>query len=152
MLLTAILAVTVPGVARADDQLRGAQVHSLWSSSSIEESEREIDMLADAGANSVRIDISWSSLETDGKGQYSPWFVQKADRIFKHANDRGMKIVGVLWSTPCWASAAPESLRQGCEGAWWDRDVDRYGPRDMNDFGDAAQFVADRWGDRLAAL
>jgi hypothetical protein len=109
-------------------------------------------MLADSGANAVRIDISWSSLETDGKGQYSPWYVQKADHVFQHAQDRGLKIVAVMWSTPCWASAAPDTLRQGCDGAWWDRGVDRYAPRDMNDFGDAAQYVANRWGSKLAAL
>lgn len=152
MLFVSVLVVTVPGVARADEQLRGAQVHSLWSSSPEADSNREIDMLADAGANAVRIDISWSSLETDGKGQWSPWYVEKADRIFQRANDRGLKVVAVLWSTPCWASAAPDSLRQGCDGAWWDREVDRYAPRDMNDFADAAQFVANRWGSKLAAL
>src|SRR4051812_23808682 len=106
VLLLAALAVSVPGVARADEQLRGAQVHSLWPGSSIEDSERELDMLADAGANAVRIDVSWSSMETDGKGNYSPWYLEKADRIFKHANDRGLKVVAVFWGTPCWASSA----------------------------------------------
>lgn len=152
MLVAAVLALIVPAAARADEQLRGAQVHSLWSSSSIQDSEREIDMLADTGANSVRIDISWSSLETTTKGRYSSWYVEKADRIFQRAHDRGLKIVAVLWSTPCWASSAPDTLRQGCEGAWWDRDVDRYAPRDMNDFGDAAQYVTKRWGSKFAAL
>ena len=152
VLLIAILAVSIPGVARADQQLRGAQTHSLWSSSTIEESNREIDMLADSGANAVRIDISWSSLETEGKGRYSPWYVKKADHIFERAQARGLKIIAVLWSTPCWASEAPDTLRQGCEGAWWDRDVDRYAPRDVNDYGDAAQYVATRWGSKLSAL
>ena len=152
ILLTLVIAMAVPATSSAAEQLRGAQVHSLWASSSIAQSEREIDMLADAGSNSVRIDISWSSLETDGKGEYSPWYVEKADRIFQHAAERNLKVVAVLWSAPCWASAAPESLRQGCGGAWWDRGVERYAPRDMNDFGDAAQFVAKRWGSKLAAL
>ena len=153
VLLSAALALVAPGVARADEQLRGAQVHSLWSGSSMDESNREIDMLAESGANAVRIDISWSSLETDGKGQWSPWYVEKADSIFRRANERGLKIVAVLWGTPCWASAAPDTLRQGCEGAWWERGaIERYGPRNVNDFGDAAHFVANRWGSRLAAL
>lgn len=152
VLVAALLALIAPTAAQAQEQLRGAQVHSLWSSSSMEESNREIDMLADAGANAVRIDISWSSLETEGKGRYSPWYVDKADAIFRRANERGLKIVAVLWSTPCWASAAPESLKQDCSGAWWNRDVDRYAPGDMNDFGDAAQFVANRWGSQLAAI
>ena len=90
MLFISVLTVSVPGVARADEQLRGAQVHGLWSSSPIGDSEREIDMLADAGAYAVRIDISWSSLETDGKGRWSPWYVQKPDRLFQRANDRGL--------------------------------------------------------------
>lgn len=147
-----MIAMAVPATATADEQLRGAQVHSLWASSSIADSERELDMLADAGSTAVRIDISWSSLETDGKGQYSPWYVEKADRIFQHAAERNLKVIAVLWSSPCWASTAPEGLRQGCAGAWWDRGVDRYAPNDVNDFADAAQFVAKRWGSTLAAL
>jgi len=152
ILLTLVIAMAVPATSSAAEQLRGAQVHSLWASSSIAQSEREIDMLADAGSNSVRIDISWSSLETDGKGEYSPWYVEKADRIFQHAAARNLKVIAMLWSSPCWASTAPETLRQGCTGAWWDRGVERYAPRDVNDYADAAQFVATRWGSKLAAL
>ncbi len=152
VLLALVIAMVLPATATAGEQLRGAQVHSLWPSSSIEQSERELDMLAGAGSNSVRIDISWSSLETDGKGQYTPSYVARADRVFQHAADLKLKVVAVLWSTPCWASSAPESLRQGCSGAWWDRDVDRYAPNQASDFGDAAQFVANRWGSKLAAL
>lgn len=152
VLIALVVAMAVPATASAGEQLRGAQVHSLWASSSIADSERELDMLADAGSRAVRIDISWSSLETDGKGDYSPWYVEKADRIFQHAADRNLKVIAVLWSSPCWASAAPDGLRQGCGGAWWDRGVDRYAPRDVNDYADAAQFVAKRWGSKLAAL
>lgn len=151
-LLALVIAMAIPATASAGEQLRGAQVHSLWASSSIADSERELDMLADAGSTAVRIDISWSSLETEGKGKFSPWYVEKADRIFQHAADRNLKVIAVLWSSPCWASAAPEVLRAVCAGAWWDRGVDRYAPRDMNDFADAAQFVAKRWGSKLAAL
>ena len=45
----------------------------------------------------MRIDFSWSSLETERQGPVSPWYIQKTDRIFKRANDRGLKIVAVLW-------------------------------------------------------
>jgi polysaccharide biosynthesis protein PslG len=150
--LLSLFAIVAPAVAHADTQLRGAAVHSLWSSAPLADSERELDMLAAAGANAIRLDISWSSLETDAKGGYSPWYVQKTDAILAKARSLNLKVVALLWSTPCWASSAPENLRQGCAGSWWDRDVDRYAPSNMNDFGDAVQYVTQRWGSQFAAL
>jgi hypothetical protein len=134
------------------EQLHGAAVHSLWSGSSTSDWTRELDMLADAGGNAIRLDLSWSSIETSGKGQYANWYLQKTDAVLAAAEARHIKVVATLWSTPCWASSAPESLKQGCAGSWWDRDVDRYAPANMSDYGDAVAFVAKRWGSKLSAL
>ncbi|MEA2405686.1 MAG: polysaccharide biosynthesis protein PslG [Thermoleophilaceae bacterium] len=145
------LVAAAPSTAGAE-QLHGAAVHSLWSGSSTSDWTRELDMLHDAGANAIRLDLSWSSMETDGKGQYASWYIQKTDAVIQAAQDRGIKVVATLWSTPCWASSAPDTLKQSCAGAWWDRGVDRYPPSNMNDYGDAVAFVAKRWGSKLASL
>jgi polysaccharide biosynthesis protein PslG len=141
-----------PTAGAAEPQLLGAQSHATWSSVSTADMKRELDLLAAAGARVVRTEIAWSSLETDGKGVYSPWYVERIDSFVAEARARGIEVIATLWSTPCWASSAPEEAKQGCSGAWWDREVGRYAPRDPGDYADAAAWVARRWGDRLAAL
>jgi hypothetical protein len=131
---------------------RGAQVHSLWGNSSLDDARRELDMLQSAGADTVRLDLAWGSLEQSGKGQYAQWYVDKADAIFNAAAARGIKVLTVFHTTPCWASSAPAELKQDCTGSWWDRNVQNYPPVNPADYADAAAWVARRWGDRMAAL
>jgi polysaccharide biosynthesis protein PslG len=150
--LSIALALMLAAPAGAADQLLGAQSHATWSSVSPSEMRRELDMLAFAGGKVVRTDISWSSLESEGKGEYSPWFVERFDAFLDHAEARGIEVIATLWSTPCWASTAPAEAKQGCTGSWWDREVDRYEPTSPDHFADAAEWVARRWGGRLAAL
>ena len=133
-------------------QLRGAQLHSLWYDGTVADMERELDLVADAGGDTVRIDLAWSSLETNGKGDFSSWYVTKADTFLTEARERGLNVIGTLWATPCWASSAPEDKKLGCEGPWWDRGVDRYAPVNPSDYADAAAWVAQRWGSKLVAL
>ena len=151
------LACLAAGVATAPatastPPLRGAATHPLWTSSSPEDFDRELDLLAEAGANTVRIDLGWSTLEQEGKGARTDWYVEKADLFFAHARARGLRAIATFWSTPCWASSAPEELKQGCEGAWWDRGVTTYPPSDPGDLADAAAWAAERWGDDMAAI
>ena len=132
--------------------LRGAATHPLWFDSTEADNERELDMLAAAGANVVRIDVSWSSLQQGGRDHYAEWYVEKADDFFAAARARGLRAIATFWSTPCWASTAPDEEKQGCAGDWWNRGVDRYPPADPEDFARAAAWVAERWGGDLAAI
>ena len=141
-----------PAGATAAGQLLGAQSHATWGSVTYEEMDRELDLLDRAGATAVRTDISWSSLETEGKGDISSWYVERFDRFLRGAEARGIRVIATLWSTPCWASSAPDELKQGCDGQWWERGVERYSPRNPGDYADAAAWVAARWGARLGAL
>jgi hypothetical protein len=127
-------------------------LHSLWWDSSAADMDRELDLARDAGASAVRVDVQWSSLETGGKGTRSGWYLDNLDRFMAGAERRGLKVIAMLWSTPCWASTAPEALRQGCKGAWWQRGVDSYPPRNASDYADVAAFLAGRYGSTLAAL
>ena len=132
--------------------LRGAATHPLWADSSVADFDRELDLLAAAGANTVRIDLGWSTLEQDAKGQRAQWYVDKADIFFAHARERGLRPIVTFFTTPCWASSAPPDLKQGCAGAWWERGVSLYPPSDPADLADAAAWVASRWGDDIAAI
>jgi hypothetical protein len=127
-------------------------LHSLWWDSSAADMDRELDLALFAGATAVRVDVQWSSLETGGKGTRSGWYLDKLDRFMAGAERRGLRVIAVLWSTPCWASTAPDAVRQNCEGEWWQRGVDRYPPRNASDYADVAAFVARRYGSTLAAL
>ena len=97
----ALAAMTWPAtMGRASTApLRGAQMHALWSTSSVSDFDRELDLLEAAGANVVRVDFSWSSLEKDGKGLYSSSYTSKMDTFVAHAHERGIKVVVMLWST-----------------------------------------------------
>jgi len=150
--VTVLASLAIVPTASAAVAYRGVQLHSLWSSSSDESMARELDLVRDLGANAVRADIAWSSLQTDGPNGYSDWYVEKLDAFVAGAEARGMKVIANMWSTPCWASSAPETLKQGCEGAWWDRGVTKHMPRNPLDYARTAQWLTARYGTKLAAL
>ncbi len=153
MLLSfAVLCLLAPEGADAATRYRGVQLHSLWESGSGSDMGRELDLASGAGANVVRVDVGWSSLETGGKGEVSRWYIEKLDRFVNGAHARGMKVIATLWSTPCWASTAPRERKQGCDGAWWHRGVTMYPPERPSDYADMARFVTKRYGTKLAAL
>jgi hypothetical protein len=148
----AVLAFAPAPAAATAPPLRGAATHPLWDDSSVADFDRELDLLADAGANVVRIDLGWSTLELAGKGSMSSPYVAKADTFFEHARARGLGVIVTFWTTPCWASSAPPDVKQGCAGSWWERGVHLHPPSNPADFADAATWVAQRWGDEMIAL
>jgi polysaccharide biosynthesis protein PslG len=150
--LCAVSAFAVPSAHAAGPEWRGVQLHSLWWDSTNSDMDRELDLARDSGANVIRVDVGWSSLETSGKGP-GGWYLDKLDRLVAGASARGLKVLPGVLSTPCWASSAPESLRQGCTGSWWNRDqITMYPPRDNQDFVDIAVFIAKRYEGKLAAI
>ena len=132
-------------------QLIGVQLHPFFDDQTPATLERELDLARAAGAGAVRIDVSWSSLYIDGPTVDSG-YASRVDAVVDGARRRGLRVIAAFLSTPCWASTAPESLKQGCQGRWWERGVTEYPPIDPGSFGDAAAYVARRWGDRIAAL
>ena len=150
--LAIALALIWAAPAAAAPRYLGAQVHPLWSSETRADMLREVDHLADLGANVARADVGWSSLQGGGPERFDQWYVDKLDAFVEAASARGIKVIATLTETPCWASSAPASIRQGCEGAWWERGVQDHPPTDPYDYGRAAKFLADRYGTRLAAI
>ncbi len=151
-LLAALLLLTLALPAQASaSQTAAVQAHLLWSQYDDAAVNQQLDKVKDSGAGMVRVDLGWASLEKDGKGQYDPWYLGKIDNVVGQANARGIKVLFTFWETPCWASTAPESLKQGCTGSWWDRGVQRYAPANPADYADALAYLAKRYGRSVAA-
>jgi len=144
--MTALL----PGTAAAT-QLPGVHAHVLWSNVDDAEMDRQLDAAKNGGAKIVRTDLGWSTLEENGKGQYSAWYLSKVDRLVNAAQARGLKLLISVVYSPCWASSAPETLKQGCGSGWWGRGVGAYPPNHNSDYGDAMAFLAARYRGRVAA-
>jgi polysaccharide biosynthesis protein PslG len=154
LVAVAMLATVALGTlpARASGaQIAGVQEHLLWGSVDSTERARQLDAAKDLGAGIVRVDVGWSSLEQNGKGQYSSWYLNKLDSVVSEAEARGLKLLLTFTETPCWASSAPDSIKQDCAGSWWDRGVQDYAPRNPADYADALAFLVQRYRGRVAA-
>lgn len=152
LLLAALVAalLALPGTAMAVEP--GVQTHLMWGGEDRADVDRQLDRLAEANATVMRLDVGWASLQQSAADRYEEWLLERLDYVVDGANARGIKPLLTFMETPCWASTAPESLKQGCEGAWWERGVQKYGPADPEPYARAAAFVAQRYGTKLAGL
>lgn len=148
-----VLGLSAP--ARAADpgpQLLGAQLHTMWDSSTPAQVDAQLDLLKAMGADTARVDVAWASLQEGGRGQISSWYADRLDHLVTASAARGIRPIITLLDTPCWASSAPATIKQSCSGAYWDRGTQFYAPTDPADFGWIAGWVASHYGTRLAAI
>lgn len=151
-LLALCLMLVAASSAQAGPTLRGVQVHSLWGDVSDANMDRELDLARGANANVIRVDVGWASLEDEAKGRWNSWYLPRLDRLVNGASARGMQVIATVWGTPCWASSAPASVKQGCANPnWWGEGV-QYPPTKASDFGDVTRFLTARYGTKLAGL
>jgi hypothetical protein len=136
--------------ATAAPTVTGVQIHPLWEGVSDAEADRQLDQVVATGARVVRVDVGWASLEQDGKGRWGTWYLARLDRVVDGARARGLLPLLTVFATPCWASTAPDALRRGCEGTWWERGVTAYAPRDPQDYADVLSFLVRRYGPGIA--
>lgn len=149
--ITLAIVVGCAGVVAARPPYRGVQLH-IWAETTDAEMDHELDLAAQAGSTAVRVDVTWAGIEELGKGQFSPSYVERVDRFMAGAATRNMKVIATLWATPCWASTAPESEKQGCVAGTWHPNVVNAAPANAADYGDAVHWMTARYGTRLAAL
>lgn len=137
--------------ASAAGQVAGIQTHLLWGEVSDAEMKRQLDLVKASGARITRVDVGWASLQQDGPNGWSGWYLDRLDRMVAAADARGVQLLLTFMNTPCWASTAPETLKRGCTGTWWDRGVTAYAPADPRAYARALGFLARRYGDKVAA-
>jgi polysaccharide biosynthesis protein PslG len=145
----AVAAVAVPAPASASRHMAGVQSHLLWGNVSIDEMDRQLDEMKRGRVGITRVDVGWASVEQDGKGNINWSYVHRLDHLVDGANARGIKLLLTYMATPCWASSAPSSLKDDCNGAWWDRDVQNYAPRHASDFAESFGWAVNRYGNRV---
>jgi len=140
----------MPGTAAAT-QLAGLQTHVLWGNVDNAEMERQLDLVKASGASMTRVDVGWASVQQGGPGRLESWYTDRLDALVAAADARGIKLLLTFMGTPCWASTAPDSLKQSCAGEWWNRDVMTYAPRDPAEYAAALSMVAARYKGKVTA-
>ena len=101
------------------------------------EVDQRLQKMKDIGVTNVRVLVPWANIELkdpDLPGATRNWAAM--DMIVNAANAKGMGILGVLNSTPTWATESSPVNGQ---------------PKDVNDFAAFAKQVALRYGDKISA-
>jgi hypothetical protein len=73
------------------------------------------------------------------------------DRLVSDAASAGIRVIMVVSSTPCWASAAPEALVKSCEPGE-PNDATDWPPLRPSDYASFVAYLARRYGTELAAI
>jgi hypothetical protein len=95
----------------------------------------------------VRIDLRWNQLEPFKQGQYSSTYVSEIDQVVSWANGYGLKPLFTVLGTPCWASSAPPSVKNGCTDP---SAGDAYPPSKPSYYAQAMKWLAQRYGTNVA--
>ena len=110
--------------------------HCTWLEYSDAQRTSIFNSLQAAGVEWVRIDIGWSSLQENARGQFSPWYVALVDKCVDMAHARGINVLGMLFRTPAWANGG--------------RDV-YVPPTDVADYAWIANWAAARYRGKVQA-
>jgi polysaccharide biosynthesis protein PslG len=114
----------------------GVNFHCTWSNYTDRQRRRVLEMLASAGVQWLRIDLGWSTIEHDRRGERASWYVKRMDRCIARARARGFRLLVTLWRTPDWAN--------GNRGPY-------VPPRHTRAYARMARWVAHRWRGRVHA-
>ncbi len=94
--------------------------------------EQEFQIMAQTGIKWLRTEFAWADMEwIQGAWTFDAW-----DRIVNKAQQYGIKILGILMSSPPWANG----------GNWWN-----YPPTDMNAWRNYVSVVTSRYSGKVAA-
>lgn len=144
-LLVAAMASPVAASAASGPAVRGVQILRLQDATTPAAIDADLDAADLLGANTVRVDVSWSGLQPKRAGVYDGRYVKLLDRLVVGANERGMRVLPVILRSPCWASSSPAAPRRCADAVRWP-------PRRASDYAAMAAFVAARYRGRLAGL
>jgi hypothetical protein len=116
----------------------GVNYHGMWSDLSDSERKLYLDRLTDAGIKWVRLDVAWAMVQPNGPKSYDMQFgVPEVDKRVNELHSRGIKTLMLFHWAPKWSSGTRN--KNGV-------------PRDANEFGRAAAWVADRYRGKVQAM
>lgn len=118
-------------------------------------SQGEVDAALNAAkavhSRVVRVEALWSVLQPEAADRRDPAAVAAIDRVVNGAAARGMKVLLIVDSTPCWASTSPS--KGSCSGSEPNTpDVTRYQPAGTQGFVDISTFLVARYAGKLAGF
>lgn len=138
-----VMAAAAPGDAFYIDNIQltpsstkplelGVQFHCTWTSYDDGTRARVVDALADHGAQWVRIDVGWNSLEPQDPRQAgrSPWYTGLLDNCVAQAQRRQLQVLMTVHQTPPWANGG---------------DPPAYPPLNPQDFSNVMAWLAARY-------
>ncbi|HEY0071720.1 MAG TPA: S-layer homology domain-containing protein [Chloroflexia bacterium] len=96
------------------------------------------DLAAAGGVKMSREELSWANVEPNQKGSINMGVVDIYDNAINQNISRGMGVIGMLLTTPKWASTNPDA------GDWY-----WYQPEDQNDYFDYVRWAVTRWKDKV---
>ena len=100
--------------------------------------ERTVSALSAAGVRWVRLNVSWSGVERDGKGVLNTGWLAEIDAAVRMARAAGLQVLmPISDGVPYWASADPAK-----SGGSWNK---YWKPVSMADYGDFVSFVTRRY-------
>ena len=106
-------------------------IHAHYENAS--ETERAVQMIADAGIEAVRVDFAWSIIEASGDNRYN-W--SDYDRIVRLVRSHGLELLPIIDFSPQWASSNRSDSR------YWE-----FPPSDPQDYADTGGAIASRYRD-----
>ena len=105
LLVLAALISLFAATDRSEGSLPGAGGFGIATGGAIQSENattlaRDLDLIRDAGAKWVRIDINWAQIQSRGPSSYD-W--NAIDRVVEGARSRGLSVLGGILYTPSWA-------------------------------------------------
>jgi hypothetical protein len=115
----------------------GAQFHGTWAELSDADRVCILNTLAANGATWVRLDLGWTTIQPNARGQYDmAWGVPFVDKIVNMAHSRGLNVLATFWQTPKWASGSTNN---------------HVLPTNLSDYANAIKWAANRWKTQVQA-
>jgi hypothetical protein len=151
LVATALLAVALTSTVATAAPLGGVNILGLGSGPFPAQVDADLATASALHARVVRTYLQWSVLQPHGPGSFDPGAVAFLDRLTADASARGVGVIMIVDSTPCWASSAPVALLRACTSGR-SNTANAWPPRDAGDYANAMAFLARRYGPTLAAL
>lgn len=131
--------------------LSGVDLNGIGNDATVSRIDSEVAAAHALHAKLVRIELPWSRFEPQSQGQMDPKTVALTDRLMRDAAKAQVKVIALVYSTPCWDSTAPQSLLAACtltnpgHAAAWP-------PKSAADYGKFVGWLTQRYVKELAAV
>lgn len=147
----AVLLLTVAARPATAKPLYGVQGLPTVPSATQAEVDAALNAAKAVNAKVVRVEALWSVIEPEAAGRQDPAAIAALDRVVDGAARRGLKVLLMIDSTPCWASISP--TKGTCSGKSPNTpDVTRYQPAGTQGYVDVTKLLVARYASKLAAF